>query len=459
MRALLVRLGRLLDEPVMGLLALVALFVALAPAVFSLEPRAEAALDVLEWTILGVFALEYVVDLLLSRDRRAYVLSAWRLLDLLILAMPLLTLVLPAGEALRASPVLRLVRFARVLVFGARLRGRFAADAAAGPPPPPPAPRRVTVLHRDEPPREASWEETLAGVADVTDEWLEASGLAVDDFAALAARLDLPPALLSSMLAETAYPRIEVFARTTLLFLWLPALSADGERLERRGLVLAVNDRTLVTAARTPLDLQNGVADDLAGTAIPMAPFTARAVFGVLRRALRAYEAVSGQLERHLRALEATPVRESRPEFLERTFRLQQHLSTLKSDLWRLKGILGAVGEGRLTLHGVPSTALEFVRVLADDAGYAYETVFNAREGLLSLIELHLNVVSFEMNKVMRILAVLSALGLVPAVAGGLFGMNLADNPWPLTLAQVSFLISAVMSVLLYVFAVKGWLR
>ena len=83
----------------------------------------------------------------------------------------------------------------------------------------------------------------------------------------------------------------------------------------------------------------------------------------------------------------------------------------------------------------------------------------NTREGLLSLIDLHLNIVSFEMNRVMRVLAVVSVLGLIPAVVGGLFGMNLIDNPWPWTLKQVAFCVCFGMTLCLYFFFVKGCLR
>jgi Mg2+ and Co2+ transporter CorA len=63
------------------------------------------------------------------------------------------------------------------------------------------------------------------------------------------------------------------------------------------------------------------------------------------------------------------------------------------------------------------------------------------------------------MNRVMRVLAVISVLGLIPAVVGGLFGMNLIDNPWPWTLKQVSFCVGFAMTMCLYFFFVKGWLR
>jgi Mg2+ and Co2+ transporter CorA len=59
----------------------------------------------------------------------------------------------------------------------------------------------------------------------------------------------------------------------------------------------------------------------------------------------------------------------------------------------------------------------------------------------------------------MRLLAIVSALALIPAVVGGLMGMNLADNPWPATLAQVAFGTFVLMLCVLYTFLAKGWLR
>jgi Mg2+ and Co2+ transporter CorA len=66
---------------------------------------------------------------------------------------------------------------------------------------------------------------------------------------------------------------------------------------------------------------------------------------------------------------------------------------------------------------------------------------------------------SFQMNKVMRLLALLTTLALIPSVAGGLLGMNLAGSPWPVTLSQIAFGMAASMALSLYVFAIKGWLR
>jgi Mg2+ and Co2+ transporter CorA len=77
----------------------------------------------------------------------------------------------------------------------------------------------------------------------------------------------------------------------------------------------------------------------------------------------------------------------------------------------------------------------------------------------IQLIELHINFKSFEMNAFLKLLAIVSFLGLIPSVAGGLLGMNVAGNPWPVTLGQVAFGVAMGMATALYVFAVRGWLK
>jgi len=259
--------ARLLNEGVMGFLAILALGLALAPVCFSVGPGTERVFQVADWAILAVFAAEYVVHLARAPDRKRYALSVWRLLDLVILVIPLVSLVPGVGEAARSSPALRLLRLFRAVLFGARAGGIVAREqirrrAAAGLGPP-----QVTVVREGErlQPHAATWDEFLEWVSHPKGEWF--------------------------------------------------------------------------------------------------------------------------------------------------------HVSQVD------------------------------------------ESVVGLREGLVALIDLHMNVASFEMNKVMRLLAVISALGLIPAAVGGLLGMNLIDNPWPLTLPQVGFAVSMGMLLALYVFFVKGWVR
>ncbi len=461
---------RTLSESVLGFFAIVAVALAAGPWVFDLSSEALHVLEGIEVLIVGLFALEYLASFVVAQDRAAFAKSGWRVLDLIIIMGPVVTLLLPGASTLRAIPGLRLLR---VLAFSARLSGlavRKPATAAAA------APRevaRISVLSGSNPPRAATWEDVRTGLTKPpVDEWYHASGLDRAQVAEIARDAGISPAFMQT-LGETEYPRVEVYDRFSVLFTWIPDLGiADDATIERTGVLLLATDYGVLSVARHGIPLQEEIQEHLDDLALPKCSFTTRTILAILKLVLRRYEAVAGHLERAARELELAPVRDSRPEFLERTFRLQRQTSTLKSDLWRLKGILAGIADGRLPFHGLSpagtggaeasagsQSAGEQLRVLVDEVSYVYETVFNAREGLLSLIDLHLNVVSFELNKVMRVLAFVSAMGLVPAVVSGLLGMNVNGVPFPITLAQVAFSVGVGMLLLLYVFFVKGWLR
>jgi len=462
MRTWVHRWAAWLSEAVMGFLALAALALAMIPVLFAVSPGVDRALDVCEWAIVMVFALEYGVHLALGERRRAFVLEPWRLLDLVIILGPLISLLPQVSDSLRSTPVLRLLRLARAVAFGARAGGAVLREGVRQQAAIESGPLRVSVLNdgQESRPQPGAWKEFLRWVADPTRAWYHVSSLRPEQFAEVAAAAGLAPSFLEAGLSEASFPHIEPCGRFSCLFMWWPS-ARPGSRVavERVGALLLSTDRAVISLSRHPVNLQAIIAEALPALNLPALPFPARMIYTLLHLMVRRHEEVAGHLERDLRTLEDLPVRDSSPSFFERTFRLKRELSAAKADLWRLKGVLTSLTEGRVEMQGIGPEHRAVFRTLADEADYLHATVDGIREGVLSLIELHLNIVSFDMNKFMRLLAVVSVLGLIPAVVGGLFGMNLADNPWPLTLPQVTFGVSMGMLLCLYIFFVKGWLR
>jgi Mg2+ and Co2+ transporter CorA len=256
----------------------------------------------------------------------------------------------------------------------------------------------------------------------------------------------------------TTYPHLASTRHAHAIFLWLPEMPAS-RAIERHGMLFVVQGEGLLSVARRPTNVMERLTAPVAGEEAAQPPFALRMLGLVLDRVMHQNERLIGTFEHELRALEDVPIRDSSPAFFEQAFRLKKELSTTQADLWRLKGIIADMGEGRIALAGKSAATLEIFRRLTTTVEYLYETVVNVRDEVVSVIELHLNIVSFDMNRVMRVLAVVSVLGLIPAVIGGLFGMNLVDNPWPFTLPQVAFAVVFGMVVTLYFFFVKGWLR
>lgn len=450
----------LLGEAFLGFLAIIAAGLTLFPMLFPVTPRTAAALDTAQWVIIGWFAFEYFFAFAVARAKRAFLLSPWRLIDLATVVIPLVSLLPGVSHALRSSPVLRLIRLVRLVSLGVRATGvavrhrasTHAEETASGP-------AQITLVADapDYAPTPSTWDELLQWLRKPGREWFHVSNPNPEEIAQITAAAGLPAGFIETHLLGTSYPHFASARGFAALFLWMPEFRPDA-RVERHGVLFVASKDSLLSLSRRPTRLVEKMSVPAPDEAAEKTPFAARMIALVLEHVMRQNERLVGAFEHELRELEDVPVRESRPGFFERTFRLKKELSNAQADLWRLKSVLAEIADGRAPLPGRPEGG-EVFRRLATNAEYHYDTIINTREEVLSVIELHLNIVSFDMNRVMRVLAVVSVLGLIPAVIGGLFGMNLIDNPWPFTLPEVAFAVSFGMVTCLYFFFVKGWLR
>jgi Mg2+ and Co2+ transporter CorA len=452
-------LGALLGEAFLGFLAIVALGLTLFPMLFPLGARTVAGIEAAQWAIIGWFAVEFVVAFVAARDKSAFSRSPWRWLDFATILIALASLLPSASAALRSSPILRLARIGRLLSLGVRASGlttrrrllRVAAEKARGP--------AQVLLVDEEPgatPQPADLDELLAWLTSNEERWYHVTNPGADELRRIGAKAGLPQGFLEAQLSGANYPHWAHAGSLTGIFLWVPDFD-EHRRVDPHGMfflpigagVLSLSRRKLHAIARMDSPRRLDARQ----------PFAARVMTIVLERVVQGNQDLAGRCEQRLRELEEVPVRESRPEFFERAFVLKKELSAAQADLWRLKGIVDDLTTGRVSFAGIRAAEDETSQRIAGDVHYLYETLVNIREEVLSVIELHLNVVSFEMNRVMRVLAVVSVLGLIPAVIGGLLGMNLVDNPWPFTLPQIAFVVLFAMVLGLYFFLVKGWLR
>jgi Mg2+ and Co2+ transporter CorA len=444
-------LAGVLNEAVMGFAALAALSLGLAPFLFELPTGIEQAFDVAEWLIIGLFALEYAANFALATDRRKFALDPWRVLDAAIIVTAMLSLLPAVSEAARSTPALRILRLFRLVLFGSRVGHSLQRPAAPPGRPAPAGQPHVSRLRPGEPaPRDCDWIELLQWASAPTSDWVHASNLAPDRLMEIASAVGVPHVMVEAALHESSYPRIESGPRWTALTVSLP-LAGDANHRDPVLMLVAADD--VLSLAPHPLDLQQ--PPEMSGS-LPWGP---RCALHVIGQALASDEVLADRLERTVRELEELPASESPASFFAQTFRLKRILSRAKGDLWRLRGVLQMIAEGRRELPGLGADQRATVAQLAEEADYLYETVYGVREAVLSLIELHIDIAAHETNRFMRLLAIVSSLALIPAIVGGLLGMNLGDSPWAVTLGQVAFGTLVLMLGVLYIFMAKGWLR
>ncbi len=436
----------------MGFLALCAFTCALVPVFFSVGPAATNWLFGVQWLVVGLFLIEYVAGLVLAESKRAYVAEPLRILVAATLLVAFASLLEAVPDSLVAAPSLNIIRVVLAGIFGLqagalaiRQRGlqRHEERHAA---------KEVSVFDPAAGVREASWLELLSWCERPTACWYHAENIALSDLPEISRRWHIPLPLMQACLGTENYPRVDFFHETILLSVWLRGETIDDQAAP---IVLLLHGEAVLSVSQAQTRLTHRIEMQESEFPTHQFPFVSRMVVAVLELALRSSELRINSCETQLREMERTPIGKARPALFTQAYQIKQELSALYADLWRLKGVVTRIKDGEVNL---PDAGTAFGRLMRH-IEFLYTTVENLRHGIISLIELHMNNASFEMTKFMRLLAVVNVLALIPAVVGGLLGMNIVGAPWPLTLSQVSFFTLLANIFCLYYFAIKGWLR
>ena len=444
------------NESILGFLGLVAMATALGPLVFEVSPRWSFWLAVSEWVLVAVFAADFAIRGATAPNRAVWMRSPWRIVDVLVVVGPVLALLPHVSDLASGSITLRVLRLFRAAAFGTRagsnaVRRQIRADRAARA-----AVARITVIspEGDENPIGADWDSFLAWTRDPAPTWYHASNVDSDRFVELARAAGLSDLDLERI-GEDGHAKLREGTRYTTLFVQIPSFSAEGfPAVERDRLLAIASDQGVLTAITGEFELRIAVAEQR--EQLPKASFPVMIACAVLSLARDRNVMLAQRLVDESQRLETV---EGGPEFLRATFRLRREISTAVLDLWHLRLIVRALADGKTTFRGIDLKDEKYLDDLLAEVESLYETLNRTKEDLRYLIELHINVKSFEMNTFLRLLAVVSFLGLIPSVVSGLLGMQVMGYPWPVTLGQISFGVAMGMAMTLYVFAAKGWLK
>lgn len=453
------RLARLFNESVMGFFALVAFATALGPMVFDVSADVEHLLTAVEWLLVAAFAGEFCVQGALARDRRAWLHNPWRIVELVTILGPVLSLLPQISDVARGSLMLRMLRVIRAVAFGTRAGSVAVRTPSSHGMAVQPSEPTVSLIRAggDLTPVGSDWSTFLAWPRQPAASWLHASNVSQTLFLDLARSADVSDQEISRLFDADGNAKLRESASHATLILQIPSVADDGfPEVHRDRLLAIVTKEGVLTATTGSVDLHDAVAVLAKRSALPAFSFSATIACALLSLARERNLTVSQRFDAEARRLEAL---EGGKLFLQDTFRLRREISTAALDLWHLKGIVRALADGKVTLRGQNLGEEKYLDELLAETDSLYETVNKGKEEIKTLIELHINFKSFEMNVFLKLLAVVSFMGLIPSVVGGLLGMNVAGNPWPVTLGQVAFGIAMGMATSLYVFAVKGWLK
>lgn len=451
-----------LTDHLMMVLAVLLIPTTLMPFFLPFSDFILSLFEVVNYFIILVFAVEYFSKLYVAESRKAYAMDPWHILDLIIVLLAAADFLPFLPEGSRVAPMLRLLRVARAFAVAGRTVKRAAPEKVSVRVGPAVSQMKTNILEENKTVIGATEREVHHYIATPAGTWVDFQQVSEVDLDFVSQAIKVPRYVLESKAIEESFPRIDYFKDYTTIFIWDSKLISAGKgikdlKISNEGMLIICANTYIATICTGKSELFDQIVNE--GLAIKEEEFIVRILYSIFRRKIRDYEEIVRVLEQKTNALEEVPVGRAPPSFLGETFHLKKEIQKIHNNLWHFRQILDYAKERKVALIGLTDDHLSLFDILNDEAVYMYETSQNIKDNLISLIELHINTVSFEMNKVMRLLAVITCLALIPAIIGGLLGENLIDNPYPVTIWEIFFIVISLMLLGAYAFYRRGWFR
>ncbi|MDR1788677.1 MAG: magnesium/cobalt transporter CorA [Treponema sp.] len=297
--------------------------------------------------------------------------------------------------------------------------------------------------------------------------WLNVETL--DDKAgveALAAAFNIHPLTVEDILDTEQRPKVEEFDH--YLFITLKAINRRGRggephpgdlpALEQISIVLTEN--TVITFQELPGDSFDSIRRRILNAAGRIRKMgSAYLAYAILDTIINDYFLVLDKMDERIETFEDRAIDEQDTDFISDLQDAKRGLLSLRRIIWPLREALG------LLLHiespCLPESALPFFKDLHDSVMQCAETTDTCRELLAGVTEVNLSSMSNRMNRVMKVLTIISTIFIPLTFIVGVYGMNFKWMPelevtyaYPLVWGVMAFI---VIGMILF-FKKRGWL-
>ncbi len=287
--------------------------------------------------------------------------------------------------------------------------------------------------------------------------WIDITDPTIEDLEKISQTLGISGNMLVAKLGSN-YPHIDSYPEYTKIFAWRlsPITAIRGLSFRKNPVVILTNTVSAITISNSRTHLSDRVTGHLGKNDLPGLSITARVVYLTLIHLLEGYERSAEHFERLAESMEEVIPPWPR-DFYTESFNIRKEAGRLLRLLNHFRVLTESLARGRVDL-ALSNDEKRAIDAIYDRTVGASETVEMSLQTVRDLIELHLDTVSHDMNRAMRLMAAITCIVAIPSVIGALLGMNLIDVPWPWKLWEVALVGTLAALLPAAYFYNKGWL-
>lgn len=290
--------------------------------------------------------------------------------------------------------------------------------------------------------------------------WIDVQGLGDEAvLRRIGSLFDIHPLALEDAVNVPQRAKSEVYPHHQLVIARLPLVDDEGD-VDTPQVCMLIGERHLLTFQVRFLGFFDAVRERLrAGLGPIRSAGPDYLAYALLDTMIDHYYPLAERISDRLEALEDEIVEDPHCDALGRLHVLRRQLAVLRRVAWPQREAVSQLVRERTPF--VSEAVQLYLRDTFDHISQIVEMVDSAREMAVGLSELHLSMIGYRTNEVMKVLTLMSSVFIPLTFIAGIYGMNFENMP-ELHSSIGYFVVLAVMVttavVMLAYFRRRGWL-
>jgi len=256
--------------------------------------------------------------------------------------------------------------------------------------------------------------------------WINLNYLDHETINSLAAKYKIHPLTVEDILDPDQRPKAEEF--DDYLFITVKAIHRHETELEYEQISMILTESTVITFQERPGDNFDGIRKRIRNNAGRIRKQGADyLMYALVDAIVDEYFIILDKVGEETEEFEDRAANDSDGDFITDIQKIKQTLFSLRKSIWPLRDSVSHImhSESRLLSNELDP----FLKDLHDHALQAAETVESYREIIASVMEMNLSAISNGMNKIMKVLTIISTIFIPLTFIVGVYGMNFQYMP------------------------------
>jgi Mg2+ and Co2+ transporter CorA len=428
-------------------------------------------LEGINYAILLIFLIEFILKLYVAPSFRKFF-TVWRLLDLFILVVAGLEFTPFLIYGSTYSPLLRLLRLVRAFAVAGRLKNRDATRRRKRS-----TPEKVCVFNGTNKKRLTSAEEMCDLINGTAREWIDIQHIDFDSplsnnyLEMIGKIIHVNKTELKKEIAGEVVPGIYTYPDYTLIFMKdLKLVKTDAVNKKPRttndGVTILLARSSLITISRKGNNLMDRTClNNVECVYNNRDNRITTYLYDIFSAKVEDYKAIISEIDKYLDELDIyndLDHEKFREKYIKDTFRLKKEINEVYYNLKRTRVILDVIiNQEPPVIIDIEEADKNNLRNLISTIRSLEENSGGIKENISSIIDWHMTTVSFEVNKIIKVLTLITCLTVIPGLVTGFFGENIEGSmsEFNITLFEVFLIVAYVMSVFILFAYSKGWAK